>query len=195
MLARLILILVISCLAIPWAGWSETKRDRRQRETLEELLSKLERRHRYPNPTADQVYLHEQAEILFQNTRAAREDHYRFGRLARATDSLLEASERIKDAPRQKDDDEDAKREAAQGLQNDYFRLQQAEYYAAQINEQSAAEYVKLARRLYQQARREYDAGQYDMAETLGDSVSYVVNALEALAQAAIRIPEPPRIE
>ena len=171
-------------------------RKERQRKKIEDLSEKIERRLKVRNPSKENVFLHERAAVLLVRLMLSREDSYRFDRLARATDALLEASERIFDA-REKDrddDDDDDRRKTALDLQRDYFRLQQAQYFARQSGEKDAKLYVKCARAIYQQARRAFDAQTYEKAETLGDAASYIVRALENLAQAAIRVPEPPRL-
>ena len=174
---------------------ADSKRER-QREKIEDLSEKLERRLKVRNPSKENVFLHEHAAGLLVRLKQSGEDSYRFDRLARAADALLEASERIFEA-REKDrddDDDDDRRETALALQRDYFRLQQADYFARQSGEKDAKQYVKRARAVYQQARRAFDAQTYEKAETLGDAASYIVRALENLAQAAIRVPEPPRL-
>lgn len=183
-------------LVVPVGGnEKESKREKKQREKIGDLSEKLERRFQYPEPSPEQTYLHKQAAILLERTKAARDDEYRFDRLARATDALLEASEKILEARRaNKDDEDDDRRDTALDLQRDYFRVQQAEYFAKLSAEKEAGTYIKHARALYQQARQAFDAGGYDKAETLGDAASYIVRALEYLAQAAIGVPEPPRL-
>ena len=189
------LLLLASVLSGPMqAGDDERdKRERRQREKIGDLEEKLAERHRYPKPSREQVYFHAQAAALLKNLKELRRDSYRFDRIARATDALLEASQRIFEARRQtKGKDEHDRREAALDLQEDYFRVQQADYFARQWGSREAGNYVRHARSLYQQARRTYDKNELDKAERLGDAASYVVRALENLAQAEIPVPEPP---
>ena len=181
---------------VPEHALRAKSRKDRQLEKIEDLSKKLERRLKVRNPSKENVFLHEQAAVLLVRLKQSREDSSRFDRLARAADALLESSERIFDA-REKDrddDDDDDRRKTALDLQRDYFRLQQAQYFARQSGEKDAKTYVKHARSIYQQARRAFDAQTYRKAETLGDAASYIVRALENLAQAAIRVPEPPRL-
>jgi len=158
---------------------------------MEGLTERLERRSSYPDPTDEQLWLHEQAGELLQRAKDT-SDRFRFGRLTAATSHLLKASERILQARDQDERDEDERADTAKALQNDYFRVQLTEYFAKQAMEENAKQYTKLARSLYQQARQAYDLGQYDRAETLGDAASFVSLALEALAQAAVRVLDPP---
>jgi len=193
---RASLLIATTCF-LASAGYAAQDRDRYERrrdERLGSLTERMERRLTYPDPTKGQVWLHEQAAVLLERTRAATVDRYQFDRLASATDRLLEASERILQARDQNEMDEDKRAETAEDLQNDYFRVQLTEYYAKQGQEENAQEYIKLARSLYQQARRAYDERQYERAETLGDAAGYVAMALEALAQAAVRVLDPPPI-
>ncbi len=192
---RVVIWLAAAALAVAAGAQKESKREKKQREKIEDLSEKLGRRLRYPEPTPEQTYLHKQAAALLDRVKAASHDDYRFDRLARAADALLEASEEILDARRtEQEEDEDDRREAALDLQRDYFRIQQADYFAKLSGEPEAGTYIKHARALYQQARQAFDAGEYDRAETLGDAASYIVRALEYLAQAAIGVPEPPRL-
>lgn len=188
-----------AALALLAAGGEDdeaAKRERRQRERIEELAEKLGRRmFTYPDPTPGQVWLHDRAAALLERTKQAREDGYRFDRVARATDALLEASESILESREEEDPDEDDEEDTARDLERDYFRVQQCEYFARQSGEPDAGDYVKLARSLYQQARQAFDAKRFDRAERLGDAASHVAGALEYLAQSAIRVPEPPRLE
>jgi len=189
--------LLALALAMPLAraDHDESKREKKQREKIEDLTEKLERRLRKENPTNINIYLHQQAVVLLERTKRAREQDYRFDRLAHATDALLEASQRVFEANEADDDDdcdEDDRRETALDLQHDYFRVQQAEYFAKLSREKEAKAYVTYARALYQQARQAYDAGEFCKAKKLGEAASYIARALEYLAQAAVRIPEPP---
>lgn len=190
-----VLVALVCCLTS--AGYAAQDRDRYERrrdERLEDLAERMERRLNYPDPTKEQVWLHNQAAALLERTRGETDHRYRFDRLASATDRLLEASERILEARDQNEMDPDERADTARSLQNDYFRVQLTEYYAKQGEEENAEEYTKLARSLYQQARRAYDEGLYDRAETLGDAAGYVATALEALAQAAVHVLDPPPI-
>lgn len=173
----------------------DDKREERVREKIYDLAEKLGRRvFAYADSTEEQKWLHDQAGDLLERVKLARNEEYRFDRLARATDALLEASERILESREEEANDKDDKKDAARDLERDYFRVQQVEYFAKQSKEANAQEYVTLARSLYQQARRAFDAAQYDRAENLGDAASYVVRALEYVAQAAVREREPPRL-
>ena len=181
--------------AVGYAADDQDRRDRKRGESIEELSERLDLRFSYPDPTREQLWLHQQAAALLERTRSASGNRYRFDRLSKATDALLEASERILQARDQDECDEDERAETARALQNDYFRVQQAEYFAKLSKEKNGDEYTRHARSLYQQARRAYDRKLYECAETLGDAAGYVAQAIEALAQASIRNPEPPRIQ
>jgi hypothetical protein len=66
-----------------------------------------------------------------------------------------------------------------------HFRVRQAGYFAKMSGEKNADQYVTLARSLYQQGRSSYDAHEYQRARLLGDASSFIVFALECMAQAA----------
>lgn len=169
------------------------KAERKRREAIGELSRKLSRRLAMPAQAAESIFLNQRASVLLDRTRNAR-DSYQFDRLRRATDALLEATERI-ESREGEDNDRDDQEKAARTLQRHYFRVQQADYFAKMSGEPDAALYVPRCRSLYQQARSAYDARHFDRARRLGDAASLVVKALENLAQAAVRVPDPPRLK
>ncbi len=79
----------------------------------------------------------------------------------------------------------------ADHLQRVYFRLQQADYFAAASGETDAKAMPALARTFYEQARKAYDSGSWFAADESTKSVDDIVRGLENLAQASV--PEPPR--
>jgi len=175
---------------------SEERAARRQRERLNELSRKLTRRLAAPQPSEANVFLHHQASALLERARQTRDDSYKFDRLCRAADALLEASEDIFDTrqPEEKPEPDDQE-DAARRLERSYFRIQQGDYFAQHSGEVDAAAFLIQARALYQQARSAYDQKQYGKAEKLGEAAAEIVSALESLAQATVRVPEPPRLK
>jgi len=198
---------IILILALAAGGGSGEQRERkredaaeraarRQRERLKELSEKLARWQRAPQPSETNTYLHQQAAALMERARQAAQEQYRFDRLCRAADALLEASESIFEAREpEKRAEPDDQEDAARRLERSYFRLQQGAYFALQCGEAEAGAYVKHARALYQQARGAYDQKQYRKAEKLGEAAGEIIGALERLAQARVRVPEPPRLK
>jgi tetratricopeptide (TPR) repeat protein len=169
---------------------------RRQRERLAELSRQLARRLATPQPSETRAFLHKEAAALLERARQASPDQYRFDRLCRAADALLEASENILDSVQpEKKPEPDDQEEAARRLERSYFRLQQGDYFAHLSGANDAAAYLKHARSLYQQARSAYDSKQYRKAEKLGEAAAEIIVALESLAQATVRVPEPPRLK
>ncbi len=178
------------------AAQQDRKRERRQEEKLEEMSRRLNRRLARSGAAPEHDFLHARAAAILERARGARADDYVFDRLLRAADDLLEASEELFESRTpQRQPAEASQREAALDLQRYYFRVRQAEYFAQLSREPDAPLYVQHARSLYQQARRAYDARQYRRAQKLGEAAGEIVSALEKLAQAAVRIPEPPRLE
>lgn len=172
-------------------GWTE--RDKQER--LERLSKTLAWRMNAPDPGPETTFLHARASELLERTRQARANNFQFDRLARAMDALLRASERIFMSREAGEIDDNDKRDAAEFLQRCYFRVQQAGYFAELSGEKLANQYVTYTRSLYQQARSAYDAHQYDRAQMLGDASSMIVAALENIAHASLRIPDPPVIK
>ena len=143
-------------------------------------------------------FLREQAAGLLDRARAAERRSYVRGRLIEALDSLLDAAElliRAAKPRRRDDDDDDDKASTARTLEKTYFRVSQADYYARVSKEKRAPEYVTLARRLYQTARSEYDAGAFYKARRIAEAAGEIVGVLDNLAQAAVRVPDPPKLE
>jgi hypothetical protein len=138
------------------------------------------------------VFLNQRASMLLERARQTSEP-YQFDRLRRAADALLEATQRIESRAGE-DNDKDDQEKAARTLQRHYFRVQQAEYFAKMSGDPDAALYIPHCRSLYQQARSAYDARKFDRARRLGEAASLVVGALENLAHAAVRVPDPPRL-
>jgi hypothetical protein len=169
--------------------------DRSSRRKLQELARKLERRTARSAAAEVNRFLHEQSAALIERAKEAQGSRYRFDRLSRAADDLLEASQRVFDSrERDKDDDED-QRDAARRLERTYFRVQQADYFARLSGHKDGAAFITHARALYQQARSAYDQRDYPKAHKLADAAGKIVGALERLAQAEVRVPDPPRLK
>jgi hypothetical protein len=81
-------------------------------------------------------------------------------------------------------------KEIADHLQRVYFRLQQADFFAASSGETEAKSLPVLARKFYEQARKAYDSGSWFAANEYAKSADDTVRGLENLAQAGM--PEPP---
>jgi hypothetical protein len=176
-------------------GRDKDKRDE-LREDLRDVARKLNRRLRVSNPSEDNVFLNQRASEILNRANQARQDFYRCGRLVKAADHLLEASENVFEAREpDRDREDDDRKEAALRLQRYYFRVQQADYFAGLSGEEDAEAYVKRARSLYHRARSAYDSQQYHRARKLGEAAEDIVSALEKLAQASVRVPEPPRLK
>jgi hypothetical protein len=171
-----------------WSG--HTKQER-----LDFLAKILAWRMAAPDIGPDGKFLNARAADLLERAKQALGNSFQFDRLAAATDSLLRASERISAARRANQVNENDRQDAALFLQKCYFRVQQAEYFAGISGEKEARQFVTLGRSLYQQARSAYDAHQYDRAEMLGDASSLIVMALENIAHAGLKIPDPPVIK
>jgi hypothetical protein len=171
-----------------------TAEDRSSKKKLQDLQRKLERRMARPSPTEVNRFLHQQGAALIERAKEARESRYRFDRLARAADDLLEASQRIFES-RERDDDDEDRSDAARRLERTYLRVQQADYFSQQSKQQDGDAFIRHARALYQQARTAYDQQDYPKADKLADAAGKIVSALERLAQAEVRVPDPPRLK
>ena len=191
---RVIVVGILAAVCV-CADSRSAKREKKQRERIEELSQKLSRRLAMSKPSEEHAFLHERAAALIERLKKSRNDEYVFDRLARAANSVLEASERIFDSLAQDDNEDDTKEKAARNLQRYYFRLQQADYFGNMSGDPDWKTFARHSRMLYQKARSAFDAGSYRKAKKLGEASSYLVGALENLAQAAVRVPDPPRLK
>lgn len=181
-----------------WAAQRNRAEERKVKE-LNELSGRLNRLASDAGVTEEQNFLHERVQELIVRARGVEAGSYLFARLNEAMDDLLDGSEDLRDARRdRRDDDDDDEQEAqertARDLEGAYFRVRQGNYFAQQSGDPHGKSYVRMAQRLYQQARAAYDAKRYRQARDLADAAREVIDALENLAQAAVRIPDPPKL-
>ena len=197
-----VLAALCGLLIVPALGADRKKRSAEEKklEELDDLTRRLNRQAADAGLVDEQRFLHDRIGELLQTAREAPGDSYLFGRLDDAIDDLLDASDELRDArrPRDNDDDdgdEDKDRErTARELEQTYFRVTQGDYFARQSRDAHGNDFVRTAQRLYQQARAAYDAREYRRARHLADAAQEVIEGLENLAQAAVRIPEPPKL-
>jgi hypothetical protein len=145
----------------------------------------------------DQAFIRDRAQELLLRAERAAAGSYLFERLIEAVDDLLDAGKELAKAARRGGDSEkqpDAG-DTARYLERTYFRVTQADYYSRISADPNGPEYIKMARRLYQAARREYDGKNYQRARRLAGAAGELVSTLENLAQAAVRVPDPPKLE
>jgi hypothetical protein len=182
------------------AAWPDTPRqskvEREQRETLQELERDLARRRAVSDSAPTNRFLHDQAAKLIERAKSSRSDEYRFERLADAADNLLEASERLLNRRRSRDDDDDnTVEDISRRLERSYFRVQQADYFSQRTGDSDAPALARQARALYQQGRSAWDRKDYRTARSHAEAAASIVGALEDMAHAAARVADPPRLE
>lgn len=73
-----------------------------------------------------------------------------------------------------------------------YFRVRQVDYFLQQSHDSGAKPLAELARRFYEQARQAFDRNQARQAEDYAGAAEDMVQALEFLAQSAVRATSPP---
>jgi len=122
--------------------------------------------------------------------RAKAKDFFGADRRIAGADDLIHASEHSLHIAEGPTGPLPQAREVADHLQNVYFRLQQADYFATTSGYPDAQSLPSIARKFYEQAREAYDTGDWFVAEEYTKSAADTVRALENLAQAT---PEPPR--
>jgi len=195
-------ILAGLCGLLVSAGWAADRKKRsaeeKKLEELDELSKRLNRLASDADLADEQRFLHDRIGELMKRARETPGDSYLFGRLEEAIDDLLDGSDALRDARRaaidKDEDDEDDRERTARELEQTYFRVQQGDYFAEQSRDPQAGDYVRTAQRLYQQARAAYDAREYRRSRHMADAAREVIGGLENLAQAAVRIPEPPKL-
>jgi len=146
----------------------------------------------------EQRFLNEWVAKLLTRAREAPAGSYLFSRLVSAMDDFLDGSEELQkmvdDDDSEEDSEDGARRRTARELESAYFRVKQGDYFAEQSREKGADQIVKTAGRLYQLARREFDEGRYWRARRLADGARECIDGLESLAQAAVEVPDPPKL-
>lgn len=180
-------------LTAPALAQSDDRRDRQMKD-LNEASSRLNRYATNAVSTPEREFLHERITELLDRARKSINDNYLFGRLIAATDDFLDASEQIQDALDDGPSREDTQERAARELEDTYFDLMQGEHFARQSGDDHADEYIGISRRLYQNARAAYEQEAFAKARDFGEAAREVVAGLENLAQAAVRVPTPPRL-
>lgn len=194
LLAGILLVLVV----VGPAAADKKSPERRKLDDLNKISERLNRLASKDSLRDEQRFLHELITELLTEARQAPAGSYLFSRLEAAMDDFLDGShelqEMIDDDDSEEDGEKGARRRTARELESVYFRVKQGDYFADQSDHKGAGEIVKTARRLYQLARREFDQGRYWRARRFGDGARECIDGLESLAQAAVEVPEPPKL-
>ena len=192
---------IVCFLSLLIAGPSAlAERSKSREEKKQEEIRKVTRKLATLDRTdPDQTFIRERAQELVSRCEQAPAGSYVYERLMEAVDDLLDAGEELTKASRNRGGGDSDKQPDAAGtarsLERTYFRVTQADYYARISTDPNGPAYVRIARRLYQAARREYDAREYGRARRLAGAADELVSTLENLAQAAVRVPDPPKLE
>lgn len=193
------LLFALSLVAIPVLD-AKKGAEEKKIEDLNDLSKRLNKLASKQGETEDQRLLHEWVAELMARARKAPAGSYVFDRLESAIDAFLDASDELESLRFPDDDWEDedrensAKQRTARELEKAYFRVKQGDYFAKQTGDRGAGDYVRLARRLYQLGRRTYDNGRYWHARRFAGSAREVIEGVEDLAQAAVRVPDLPKL-
>jgi len=196
MLRNYLALAVLLCLGTATAGANQSRSSRAERnkiEDLDDLSRRFNRQTAFRNLSPETEFLHARATALMDRARQAEAGSYLFGRLENTIDNLLDAVEEIAKSEETGDDD-DTQERAAKDLERAYFRVRQGDYFARMSTEGDSKAYVKTAQALYQKGRGAYEMKQYRKARRLAEAAREVIDALEDLAQAAVRIPDPPQL-
>ena len=192
----LVLALVFTASLDVEAQRNARRAEERKARSLGRVSRQLDRLSSAPDLSQDNRFLHEQVASLLERSHQTPTGSALFYRLESAMQNLLGASGRILQTREREGDAniEEARRRTVRDLERSYFRVQQGDYFARQSQESNAAEYVAAARQLYQLARVAYDQGDLRRARDLAEAARRVTSGLEDLAQAAVPLPEPPRL-
>lgn len=191
---RFLLALTLALCIVSTGRADDKKRRAEQLKELNQLSSRLNRNATNSIKTDEREFLHERIAELLNRARKTADDRYLFGRLLAAADDFLDASDQIQDAMEDGPARSDTRERAARELEATYFDLIQGEHFARQSGDANAKAYIRAGRRLYQSARAAYEQEEYAKARDLGEAAREVVAGLESLAQAAVRIPTPPKL-
>jgi hypothetical protein len=174
-------------------GWQRGEKRRPVPDWLDATAKRLDDARSTSQPGPDVEFLFSRAVDLLERARLARDNPFRSGRFLGATNALLDAGDRILWSRKtERGPQEQDYWDAGFVLQACYFRIRQSGFFAPLSGEKNAEQYVTLSRSLYQQARGAYDAHEFQRARLLGDASSFIVFALERIAQASAPIPEHP---
>jgi hypothetical protein len=196
MLRNYLALALLLCLGTATADANQSRSSRAERnkiEDLDDLSRRFNRQTAFRNLSPETEFLHARATALMDRARQAEAGSYLFGRLENTIDNLLDAVEEIAKSEETGDDD-DTQERAAKDLERAYFRVRQGDYFARMSTEGDSKAYVKTAQALYQKGRGAYEMKQYRKARRLAEAAREVIDALEDLAQAAVRIPDPPQL-
>ena len=190
MWVRMFALMLMGAACVAWAA----DRYKDEIEDLDKLSSRLNRYATSDVKTPEREFIHERVSELLSQARKSIADDYRFGRLEAAIDDFLDASEQIEDAFEDGPSKDDTQERAARELEDTYFDLMQGKHFARQSGAEYAMDYIAVGRKLYQSARAAYEQKEYAKARDLAEAAREIVAGLESLAQAAVRIPTPPKL-
>jgi hypothetical protein len=175
-------------------GWHSG--DRKWPDWIEETTKRLEKTKSISQPGPEIEFLYSRASELLERAKSSRDNYPRFERFIAATNAMLEASDRInwsrkiEHTPQEQD-----YWGAGPFLSFCYFRVRQADFFASLIGEKDTEQYVTWSKAFYQQARGAFDTREYQRARLLADASSFIVFALECIAQATVQMPDTPIIK
>jgi hypothetical protein len=172
----------------PWQGGGKPPWPKM--DWLEGTAKRLEKAKSISPQNSEIETLNARTVDLLEQARQAREDPFRSGRYLAAANALMDAIDRINWMRKADNTPQDQDFWGAGFvLQGCYFRVRQVDYFAGQSGAKNADQYITLSRSLYQQGRSAYDAKEYQRARLMGEASSFIVFALECIAQTAMHNP------
>jgi hypothetical protein len=172
-------------------GWQPG--DRKWPDWLEETTKRLEKAKKISQPGPEIEFLNSRASELLERAKQSRDNYFRFDRYISAANALLLAGDKILWARKvERITQEQDYWGIGMILQGCSFRVRQADFFASLIGDENSKQYVVWSKSFYQQARGAYDAREYERARSFGDASSFVVWALECIAQATVQMSDAP---
>jgi hypothetical protein len=165
--------------------------DRKWPDWLEETAKRLEKSKSIGQPGPELEFLNARASDLLERAKSSRDNYFRFGRFIAAANAMLEAGDRmvwLRKAERTPQEQDFWG--AGFIMPGCYFRVRQAEFFSSLSGEKNGEQYVTWSKSFYQLARVAYDAHEYQRARLYGDASSFIVFALECIAQATVQMPD-----
>jgi hypothetical protein len=128
--------------------------------------------------------------LLAADQKLKSKDFLTADRLVGAADAFLHVAQHLSRLIERPQGPMPQRQEISEHLQHVYFRLQQVDFFSRSSADPDGEELSTLARKYYEQSRKQYDARNWFSSDEYAKSADDLVRGLENLAQAAT--PQPP---
>jgi hypothetical protein len=134
--------------------------------------------------------------LLMADQKIKAKNYFAADRLIGAADAFIHVAEHASHRVEGPKQPVPPQQDISDHLQHVYFRLQQADFFSRSSGDPDAKDLSVLARKFYDDSRKQYEAGNWFSADEYGKSADDLLRGLENLAQAAMPgppLPPPPR--